>query len=596
MTLSTDSTRRTFLVRSGAAVAATSTLGALLASRAKATVPSTGLPTVAEVLAQDRALYERDIIELATLLQAGEVTSVEVTETFIERIEALNGPFESYAPNGGLNAFVRIDEAGALADAAAADTLLAEARAGGAPAPLLCGIPLGFQDVIAVEGLALQNGTAAFAGNFAEQDAVPVERLREVGTVQLGIANCAPFSQRVAGAPAGAYTTNPWDATKETGGPADGPNVAAIGRLAAGALAVDTAGGAIVPAAIVGASAILPSVGLVPTGGVMPDVPGVDAVVPVSTSVAGASLVLNTMLGPDLIHDPVSNAAPAEFPLIPISPRATDKPLAGTTIGLPTNDWLEVDGTVEDGIAPASLWSAGPKAAFERFVGELEALGATVKEVEVLDLASAANDYIGSTEAFTTVKVEISENVYEEFTLTPEEVVAESVRNEVRYTEAVSAFAAESGRTTAQVEALTSYFGRGATPALATALKLEKGVTWGARIDAEKRRRELAVAAREALAAAGVDFLAVMTYGGPPVARGAALSPLRAYLGTANALGWPLVNLPIGEAEGNPVSAALWGPRFSDPELIQTAVDYQAAHPEWHTRIPTGAEIEGENA
>lgn len=583
MSITTDSTRRTFLARSGAAIAATSALGALLASRAKATVPTSGLPTVEEVLARDVPIYERDILELATLLQAGEATSVEVTEAFIARIEALNGPFESYATNGGLNAFVRIDEAGALADAAAADTLLAEARAGGAPAPLLCGIPLGFQDAIAVEGLALQNGTTAFAGNVGKRDAVAVERLREAATVQLGMANCAPFSQRTGGAPLGAFTENPWDATKETGGAADGPNVAAVGRLAAGALAIDTDGGAMVPASILGASAILPSLGLVPTAGVMPDVPGVDVVVPVSNSVAGASLLLNSMLGPDLIRDPVSNDAPAEFPLIPITPREGAEPLAGMTIGMPSDDWLEVGGEVKDGTAPASLWEAGSKAAFERFATELEALGATVKQVAVIDLAdTAVNGYLGSADVLGT------SNGIE---LTPEEVVAESVRNEVRYTEAVTAFAAEEGRTTAQVEALTAYYGRGATPSLATALATEKGVTWGARIEAEARRRELATAAREALAAAEVDFLLVMTHAGTVGASGSALPPLRAYLNAANVLGWPMVNLPIGEAEGLPVSAAFWGPRFADPEIVQAAVDYQAAHPEWHTRVPAGAEI-----
>jgi amidase/aspartyl-tRNA(Asn)/glutamyl-tRNA(Gln) amidotransferase subunit A len=53
-----------------------------------------------------------------------------------------------------------------------------------------------------------------------------------------------------------------------------------------------------------------------------------------------------------------------------------------------------------------------------------------------------------------------------------------------------------------------------------------------------------------------------------------------------NALAWPLVSFPAGFADGLPVSVQLWGPRFSEVELTQAMIDYQARHPEWHTAIP----------
>ncbi len=67
-----------------------------------------------------------------------------------------------------------------------------------------------------------------------------------------------------------------------------------------------------------------------------------------------------------------------------------------------------------------------------------------------------------------------------------------------------------------------------------------------------------------------------------------------------NLLGWPMINFPAGAvvktgatAEAAPVpgttmaaSVAFWGPRFSEPEIVQAAIDYQAAHPQWHTARP----------
>ena len=108
------------------------------------------------------------------MLHAGWVSSVELTRRTSTRIAKLNGPFESYADNGLYNAFVRIDEAGALAEARAADKRLVGAAAAARPAPWLCGIPMGFKDSIGTKGFKQQNGTTAFAGNVALRDSTPV--------------------------------------------------------------------------------------------------------------------------------------------------------------------------------------------------------------------------------------------------------------------------------------------------------------------------------------------------------------------------------------------------------------------------------------
>jgi len=83
--------------------------------------------------------------------------------------------------NGLYNAFVRIDEAGALAEARAADQRLQAARRRGPAAPYLCGIPMGFKDSIGTRGFKQQNGTVAFAGNVALADSTPGAAARAGG-------------------------------------------------------------------------------------------------------------------------------------------------------------------------------------------------------------------------------------------------------------------------------------------------------------------------------------------------------------------------------------------------------------------------------
>ncbi|WP_269430014.1 amidase family protein [Cellulosimicrobium funkei] len=88
------------------------------------------------------------------LLRAGRLTSTQVTQAYLDRIDAFNGPFEVYGDNGGYNAFVRLDREGALAQAADADARLAAAKGVVAKAelPILLGIPFGIKDFCRRQG------------------------------------------------------------------------------------------------------------------------------------------------------------------------------------------------------------------------------------------------------------------------------------------------------------------------------------------------------------------------------------------------------------------------------------------------------------
>ena len=95
---------------------------------------------------------------------------------------------------------------------------------------------------------------------------------------------------------------------------------------------------------------------------------------------------------------------------------------------------------------------------------------------------------------------------------------------------------------------------------------------------------------QQALDDAGVDFMLTMQLPqgiGKRTASGGNFPASRAYYQVPNAMSWPLVSFPIGlDSLGLPISAQLWGPRFSEPVLVQAMIDYQAAHPEHHKAIP----------
>ncbi|SIR22815.1 amidase [Micromonospora avicenniae] len=558
---------RRFLLGGGAAAAGATVAGFVTAQPATASPGSTPdlltqLPSIGQIPRRSR-IVDYELGELIVLLRARQVTSVELTEAYLDRIERLNGPFEVYGDNGGYNAFVRIDREGALAQAAAADSLLRHGRR----SPLLCGIPFGIKDSIAVKGLEAKNGTHAYDGNLSRRDATIVARLRAQGAVIIGHTIASAFSGSIAGTFAG----NAWNPRFIPGGSSQGSGVATVARLAAATIGEETGGSIIMPAAANGASAIKPSLGLVSTAGTMPLSPGYDVLGPITRSIRDASLVLAAVLGPDPASDPLTLSAPHPFPALPVAARRGSRPLAGTTIGIPQTDWMTRGGT---GVAPAETYDGDYRAAFERFKAELLALGATVKEFPGLDVTVAANDpYFRTTERLP---------LPDGSAVSPATALLNPNRYEIRYWQAIRAFAESHPENAA---ALTRQFGD-----LAEAAAAAGAIPTAVRDEGERRRRTLQANYQRALDEAGVDFMLVLPMGAQigPRFGGTQLRNYRSFYQLPNALTWPMVTFPIGydSTEGLPINAAFWGPRFSEPALVQAALDYQDRHPQHHRAAP----------
>jgi Asp-tRNA(Asn)/Glu-tRNA(Gln) amidotransferase A subunit family amidase len=558
---------RTALVGAAGAVLASGTLAAPAGAAGTAAEP--GLPSVASVqakLAAGSRVVDLEIMELAALLQAGELTSVALTQAYLDRIDALNGPFEYYASDSpGYNAFVRIDRPGALAAASAADARLSAARSGGAAAPYLCGIPIGVKDSIALKGRPVQNGTDAFKGNVGLQDATAMGRLRAQGVVFLGHTIASPFS----GSTSGSFAGNAWDKRYIPGGSSQGSGVAPVARLAAGAIAEETGGSIMFPSAANGGSGIKPSLGLTSIAGVMPLRPGVDVLGPISRSVRDSALLLNAMIGADA-NDPSTQAAPMPAQALPVAPSASARPLDGLRIGIPQTDWM----SNQVGTSPQDTYDADYLAAFDRLRGQLTELGAEVVEFPGLDMTDATQNqyHLNNDELQPAVAGAL---------INPLNAVTYPNLHELGFAKALEAFAVQFPDRRAALEA---QFGNFTTLAARHA-----GVNTGARVEGQRRRRKLAENYQRSLDDAGVDFMLVMTIGAKIGQKGGGYSVSRSYFQIPNMLGWPMVSFPIGygtDAEALPISAQFWGTRFMEAQIVQAAIDYQAAHPEYHTAVP----------
>lgn len=538
------------------------------------------LPAVADIPERER-IVDYEIVEMAALLREDllsprRLTSLEILYAYMDRIFLLNGPVETYAHNGYYNAFVRtvhLDEL--TTQATAADMWLQTPNDERGPAPPLCGIPLGIKDSIAIKGLPSKNGTHAFDTNQALQDATCVAKLRAQGAVLVGHTICSDYSGDVIGQ----FAVNAWDPERPPGGSSQGSAVAPAARLIAAALGEETAGSIIIPAAANGISAIKPSLGLVSGAGVMPLRTGWDVVGPMARSVRDASLILSIIAGSDPDNDPQTLSAPSIASKLPIKPCSDLLPLECLTIGIPQTDWIDLN------VPPFDSYGVDHKAAFEKLKHDLESLGATVCEFEGLDLNVPVNAPYFSPFPLYEVKDENGTvvmpvncilgttftNQFETSHWDAAREFARSLSNEEHRAELFLVYP----------ESVQSYAGL---------------IPVGVRVAAARIRLAQQRLYEQMMDRDKIDFMLVLPFGAHLGLRSDPtldnqIPKRRRYYDAPNGLAWPMVTFPIGygpegAARPLPITAAFWGRRFSEPMLVQAAIDYQAKFPQHHSKAP----------
>ena len=261
-------------------------------------------------------LYRLSISKLAPLLARGEVSPVEVTAQLLARIKERNGE---------LNAYLTVDETGALEQAREA-----EARLGRGEASPLTGIPLALKDVMVTKGLRTTCASKILENFVPPFDATVVTRLRREGAVILGKANMDEFAMG-SSTENSAYgpTHNPWHRDYIPGGSSGGSAAAVAADLCVASLGSDTGGSIRQPASHCGVVGLKPTYGRVSRYGLVAYASSLDQIGPITKEVRDAAILLNTIAG----HDPKDSTSVPQA--APDYTAALGREIHGLKIGVP---------------------------------------------------------------------------------------------------------------------------------------------------------------------------------------------------------------------------------------------------------------------
>lgn len=311
-------------------------------------------------------LLKKSALELADMLAAGQITSVELTTACLDRIEALNPK---------INAFLFIDREGALKAAAEVDMK----RQAGEELHRLAGIPIALKDNMVTRGIPTTCASKILGDWRPPYDATIVKKIHEAGLPVVGKTNMDEFAmgsstEHSAFGP----TLNPWDIERIPGGSGGGSAAAVAAYMVPLALGSDTGGSIRQPGAVTGTVGAKPTYGAVSRYGLIAMASSLDQIGPVTRTVADAAVLTELVGGYDpldstSLNEPVPNLVDG------VETVAGAKSIAGLKVGVVKE--LSGEG-----------YEADVLKAFNATVKKLEEAGAEVKEVSCpsFDYALAA--------------------------------------------------------------------------------------------------------------------------------------------------------------------------------------------------------------
>ena len=491
-------------------------------------------------MAPETSLTERTAADLRRLLDAKEVSAVEVARAHLDRIAATDDV---------LGCYLHVMSEVALQQAATADLRIASGEA----APL-SGIPVALKDVLCTVDAPTTAASRILEGYRSPYDATVVRKLREQGAVFLGKANTDEFAMGSSNENS-AYmpVRNPWDPSRVPGGSSGGPAASVAAGSATLSLGSDTGGSIRQPAGFCGIVGVKPTYGRVSRFGLIAFASSLDQIGPFARSVEDAAMLLGAIAG----SDPADSTS-ADVP-VPDYVGALGGDLRGVRIGVAAE--YTVDG-MEPGVA----------AAVDAAVGQLEALGAELVPVSLPHTEYALPTY------YITAPAEASANlarfdgvrygrVVEAPSLreTYERTRDEGFGPEVKRRIMLGTYALSSGY-------YDAYYVK--AQKVRTLIKRDFDEAWGK-----------------------VDVIVAPT--SPTVAfpLGARMAdPYQMYLADvftipANMAGIPGVALPCGFSEGLPVSLQVLGQPFREETMLRVAHAYEQAAGWWTHRPPDVASV-----
>jgi len=491
-------------------------------------------------------LHQMGVAALAKALAERKVSAVEASQAFLGRMKA----------HESLGTFVDVNEEVTLAQARAADALIAKGNA-----PALAGVPIAHKDIFVTTDFATTAGSKMLAGYRSPFDATVVKRLAEAGAVTLGKLSCDEFAMGSANenvaVPAVGHdkavpVRNPWNRERIPGGSSGASAAAVAARLAPAATGTDTGGSIRQPASFCGITGIKPTYGRASRYGMVAFASSLDQAGPMARSAEDCALLLSAFCGPDLDRDSTSLDKPAED-----FGRSLGDSLEGLRIGVPK----EFFGA---GVAP------GVRAAVDAALAQYEKLGARRVEVSL-------------------PLTELSIPVY--YIL----AAAEASSNLSRFD------GVKFGHRAAHYKDLSDMYGRTRAEGFGDEVKrrimigtyvLSHGYYDAYYLQAQKVRRMIADDFQQAFGqcdviagpAAPTTAWKIGEHGGDPVADYLA----DIFTLPASLAGLPGMSVPAGfDENGMPVGLQMIGNYFGEAKLLNAAHRFQQAT-DWHTRTPEG--------
>ncbi|MBC7193571.1 Asp-tRNA(Asn)/Glu-tRNA(Gln) amidotransferase subunit GatA [Marinobacter sp.] len=484
-------------------------------------------------------MHNKSVAELSRELESGRISSVELTQQFLERLQQEDGKY---------NSFITIAEEQAMADARVADEMRAAGRA-----TAWTGVPFAHKDIFCTNGVRTTCGSKMLENFVPPYDATVTEKFRQAGAVCLGKTNMDEFAMGSSNESSffGAVT-NPWGLSsgekRVPGGSSGGSAAAVAARLVPAATATDTGGSIRQPAALCGVTGLKPTYGRVSRYGMIAFASSLDQGGAIARSAEDNALMLNVMAG----FDPKDSTSIDRE--VPDYTATLNEPLKGLKIGLPKEYFT-------DQLAPAM------EEQVRNAVKEYETLGATVKEVSLPNAKLAIAAY---------------------YVIAPAEASANLSRFDgVRY-----GYRCEDPKDLMDMYTRTRAEGFGAEVKrriLVGTYALSHGYYDAYYLKAQKVRRliqqDFASAFRE------VDVLMSPTSPSPAFIQGEKTSdPVTMYLEdiftiAINLAGLPAMSVPAGFVDGLPVGLQIIGDYFAEARLLNAAHQFQQVT-DWHQREP----------
>ncbi len=482
-------------------------------------------------------MAHKTIAQLSNELQTKKISSVELTQLFLDRIKRFDKQ---------LNSFITVTEEQALSDAKKAD----EERSKGNAHPLT-GIPFAQKDIFCTKDIKTSCGSKILDNFISPYDATVVTRFKESNTVLLGKTNMDEFAMGSSNETSFYGTVkNPWDLERVPGGSSGGSAAAVAAYLTPGATGTDTGGSIRQPAGFCGISGIKPTYGRVSRYGMIAFASSLDQGGPMARSAEDLALLLNVMAGVDE-KDSTSIDKP-----VPDYTQTLNNSLNGLRIGLPKEFF---ESGLDNEIATL----------IQSAIQEFKKLGATIHEITLpnsglsipayyviapAECSSNLARYDGVRFGYRCNEPKDLEDLYKRSR-------SEGFGNEVKRRIMIGTYALSAGY-------YDTYY-----------LKAQKirGLIRQDFVDAFKN----------------VDIILSPTSPTTAFKLGEKTSdPISMYLSdmytiAVNLAGLPGLSIPAGFIKNLPVGLQLVGNFFDEARLLNAAHQYQQVT-DWHTRTPEG--------